>query len=473
MNTYALDELIHNKMEQTRVPGVAIGIIHGDARYTQGYGVTNLRHPLPVDARTLFQICSISKTYLGTLVMMLVEEGRLELDAKIRSYLPDFQVVDKAASEEATIRMLLQHRAGWIGDWFISPQRTGEGEDALARYLETMRETPQLTPVGSSPFSYNNAGFNVAARIIEVVTGKPYERAIQERIFDPLGLKHSYFLPTDFLTHRFVSGHFPTKDGVRVTERWGFGRPFSGAGGITSCIDDVLQYARFHLSGGSTATGERLISEAGIRQLHEVEHYQSEDHGIGLTFWGTRIGDLWQYGHGCGGVGQSSLFFLIPEHDFAMMIATNSGDGSQVIAQARAWALAELLGIAALPTENLQLSEEQLREYTGDYALLTSTARVTSEDGALNISIRTTGTYPDADVFPLPSDDWSPPLKLHFIRADIALIQPPQEEFAIPHYGGFDFIFQRDQDGNIYALQGGPRLFMRQKTVAAGGDETV
>ncbi len=122
MDTYALDEMIHSTMAKTNVPGVAVGILRGDERYTKGYGVTNLRHPLPVDSRTLFQICSISKTYLATLAMMLIEEGQLELDATVRSYLPDFRVVDETAGERATFRMLLQHQGGWIGDWFTHPE---------------------------------------------------------------------------------------------------------------------------------------------------------------------------------------------------------------------------------------------------------------------------------------------------------------------------------------------------------------
>ncbi len=467
MDTYALDEMIHSTMAKTNVPGVAVGILRGDERYTKGHGVTNLRHPLPVDSRTLFQICSISKTYLATLAMMLIEEGQLELDATVRSYLPDFRVVDETAGERATFRMLLQHQGGWIGDWFTHQRRTGEGADALTKYVSTMRETPQLTPVGSAPFSYNNAGFNLAARIIEVITGKPYETVLRERVFDPLGLKHTYLLPSEFLTHRFVSGHFHTKEGVMVAERWGFGRAFNGAGGITSCVEDVLQYARFHLAGGVSASGERLISEAGIRQLHEVEHYQSEDYGIGLSFWGTRIGDLWQYGHSCGGVGQASLFCFIPEHDAAMMIATNSGNGYELAKQARAWVLAELLGIESVATSALTLSEDQLNECVGDYVLTTSTTRIAIADDALTISMHSDGTYPDKDAFSYHNDDWSPPQKLRFISEDTAIVLPENEDQKMPHYGGFDVIFQRDESGQIYALQGGARLSMRQANGAA------
>ena len=469
MDTYALDEKIHTLMAKTKVPGVAIGLLHGDERYTSGYGVTNLRHPLPIDSHTLFQICSISKTYLGTVSMMLIEEGLLELDAPVRQYLPDFRVVDEAASEQATYRMLLQHRAGWYGDWFTSQERTGLGDDSLTKYVATMVETPQLTPVGTSPFSYNNAGFNLAARIIEVITGKTYEALVQERLFDPLGLKHTYFIPTDFMTQRYVTGHFHTKEGVIVAENWGFGRAFNGAGGITSCVEDVLQYARFHLAGGLTASGDRLISEDGIRQLHEVEHLQSADYGMGLTFWGNQIGNLWQYGHSCGGVGQASLFGFIPALSAAVMIATNSGNGYDLAKRAHAWILKELWGVEPVKTDTLSLSEAQRDEYQGEYGQINATVRIASDDdGKLTLSMMSEGTHPDKDAFSYHNEGWTPAQGIRFIGADTALLQPLEEKEAeIPHYGGYDLLFHRDGSGAIYCLQVGARLFMRQE--ANGG----
>ena len=464
MDTYALDEMIHTLMAKTKVPGVAVGLLHGDERYTNGYGVTNLRHPLPIDSHTLFQICSISKTYLGTVSMMLIEDGLLELDAPVRQYLPDFRVVDEAASEQATYRMLLQHRAGWYGDWFTAQHRTGLGDDSLTKYVDTMVETPQLTPVGTSPFSYNNAGFNLAARIIELVTGKTYEAVVQERLFDPLGLKHTYFIPTDFMTHRYVTGHFHTKDGVIVAENWGFGRAFNGAGGITACVEDVLQYARFHLAGGVTASGERLISEEGIQQLHEVEHYQSADYGMGLTFWGQQIGDLWEYGHSCGGVGQASLFCFLPELNAAMMIATNSGNGYELAKRGHAWILQEMWGVEPVATETLSLSEAQQNECQGEYGQINSTVRIASDDdGNLTFSMMSEGTYPDKDAFSYHNEGWSPAQGIRFIGADTALLMPQdQEEEETPHYGGYDLLFHRNESGEIYCLQAGARLFMRQ-----------
>ncbi|NIP34966.1 MAG: serine hydrolase, partial [Thermoplasmata archaeon] len=103
-------------MREFHVPGVAVGVLHGDETFTEGLGVTNVDHPIAVDETTLFQIGSITKTFVGTLAMRLVETGKLELDAPIRTYLPDFRVLDEEASEKATMRHLFTHTAGWVGD---------------------------------------------------------------------------------------------------------------------------------------------------------------------------------------------------------------------------------------------------------------------------------------------------------------------------------------------------------------------
>ena len=209
MDYWELVKRIEGHMGELNVPGVAVGIRHGDEMFTRGFGVTNVDHPVEVDDSTLFQIGSITKTFVGTLAMRLVEMGKLELDKPIRSYLPDFKVLDEEASEKATLRHLFTHTAGWVGDWF--PEDLGHGEDAVAQYVATMAEIPQLTPLGEC-LSYNNAGFNVAGRVLEAVLGEVFTDIMQEMLFDPLGMDHTYLLPWDVMTYRFAVGHSVNED---------------------------------------------------------------------------------------------------------------------------------------------------------------------------------------------------------------------------------------------------------------------
>src|SRR5207244_1574033 len=107
--------------------------------------VTNLEHPLPVDADTLFQIASITKTMTATVIMRLVERGVLDLDAPVRRYLPEFKLRDDDVAKRATLRHLVTHTGGWLGDCFAD---FGKGDDALALYVAAMAELEQLTPLG-------------------------------------------------------------------------------------------------------------------------------------------------------------------------------------------------------------------------------------------------------------------------------------------------------------------------------------
>src|SRR3954447_1479567 len=111
----ALDAKIEAAMAEHQIPGVAVGVYYRGQEYVRGYGVTNVDYPQPVDGDTLFRIGSTTKTFTGTTVMRLVEQGWLELDAPVRTYLPDFRVADELASERVTVRQCLNHSAGWLG----------------------------------------------------------------------------------------------------------------------------------------------------------------------------------------------------------------------------------------------------------------------------------------------------------------------------------------------------------------------
>ena len=234
VNQDLLDELVNKLIKEKGVPGVAVGIMHKGQTLTAGYGVTNIENTLPVTDETLFQIGSITKTYTGTAIMRLVEMGKLDLDATIRTYVPDFKVSDEKASSEATIRHLLTHTGGWEGDVFDD---TGSGDDALARYLTDMAGLKQLVPLGTL-FSYCNSALSVAGRIIEVITGKNYIAAMKELVLDPLGLESSYLDPGDVMTHRFSAGHDATPEGAKVLRPWYLSPSAYPAGGITCHIKD-------------------------------------------------------------------------------------------------------------------------------------------------------------------------------------------------------------------------------------------
>ena len=272
MNDHELHGLLTELADEFDVPGVAAGVWHLGKTSFACHGVTSIENPLPIDVHTLFQAGSIGKTFTATALLMLAETGRVGLDAPVRRYVPELHLADATAAAEVTLLQLLNHTAGWEGDFFAD---TGEGDDALARYVACLDELEQRTPPGVA-FSYNNAAFCLAGRVIESVTGEPYERAIRRLILRPLGLRESFFFPNEIMTRRFVVGHKPSPDdALQVARPWALPRNGAPAGGIVTSIVDLLAWARFHSGDGRGANGVRVLSESGLRAMRDPTVHMS------------------------------------------------------------------------------------------------------------------------------------------------------------------------------------------------------
>jgi CubicO group peptidase (beta-lactamase class C family) len=196
-------------MAEYRIPGVAIAVYYRGQEHVRGYGVTNVDYPQPVDGDTLFRIGSVTKTFTATTVMRLVEQGKMALDAPVRTYLPDLRLADETVAARMTVRQLLNHSSGWLGEYYPD---LGRGADALTRYMGGLQQLPQLTPLGQV-FAYNNASVVLAGHVIEAVANKPYEDVVHEQLLAPLGLDHTFFFSTTIIGYNVAASH-TVADGV-------------------------------------------------------------------------------------------------------------------------------------------------------------------------------------------------------------------------------------------------------------------
>src|SRR6185436_4327926 len=195
----AVADLVTAKMREYHVPGVTLGVLRDGRTTIRGFGVTSAEDPRPVTEDTIFPLASISKTVAATAVMRLVEQGKVDLRAPGRQYLPDFRVQDEAASRDVTMWHLLTHTSGWEGQ-LSGPD---SGDETLARFVAGLSTNMQLAPPGAA-WSYNNAGFGVAGRVVEVVTGMPFGEAVNDLVFKPIGLTRAFTRVGDIVTHRFA-----------------------------------------------------------------------------------------------------------------------------------------------------------------------------------------------------------------------------------------------------------------------------
>ncbi len=359
-------ENIVAEMKRLKVPGVAIGVSHNEKNYSAGFGVTSVEHPLPVTADTLFQTGSISKTFTATIIMRLMEAGTIDLDASVRTYLPEFQMTDADVAKRATIRHLLTHTGGWVGDYFND---YGNGDDAQEKMVRDIAGLEQVTPLGQV-WSYNNAGFNIAGRVVEVVTGMPFEQAAREMLLGPLGLDMTFYFPDDvMITHRFAVGHHIENKAVVVSRPWAIGRAGAPVGGVVSTIKDLLTYARFHMGNGRSASGEQILSAKSLEQMRTPLRPATGFDQIGLTWFIRDLGQANLISHGGATHGQIAGLYFVPEEDFALAVLTNSEEGRTITGTALKEALKAFLEVDLPVPQPVETPAEDLDEYAGKYEM--------------------------------------------------------------------------------------------------------
>ena len=249
-------------IEEHDVPGAALGVLHHGDVTAVAAGVTNLSTGVEATPDTVFQIGSQGKMWTATVLMQLVDDGLVDIDASVRTYLPEFAVADADVSAAATLRHLLSHTSGIDGDNFAD---FGRGDDCLERYVVSCATLEQTHPLGAT-MSYCNTGFSILGRVIEVVTGNVWDAVMRERLFEPLGLTHTGTLPEEALLHRAAVGHVkPSPDAaLQVAPVWMLPRSCGPMGLINSTVADVLAFAELHLDAGKT----RGRHPAGVGRWH-------------------------------------------------------------------------------------------------------------------------------------------------------------------------------------------------------------
>ncbi|HAV76258.1 MAG TPA: penicillin-binding protein [Anaerolineae bacterium] len=435
-----LCERILKQMKRFKVPGVSIGVWHNGREFTAGFGMTNIRNPLSVTADTLFQTGSISKTFTGTMLMQLAEQGKVDLDAPVRKYIKDFKLRDKKAEKMVTIRDLLTHMGGWVGDYFND---FGNGDDALDKMVKDIASLPQAHPFRTI-WSYNNTGFNIAARIIEVVTKKTYERAAQDMLFDPLELDMSFFYPNDeLLTHRVVAGHQQVDNKIEVALPWAIGRAGNGVGGVISTVKDLLKYARFHMGDGKKG----VISGKSLRAMREPQVNAGGRGEMGITWFIRNIRNITLYSHGGATNGQQAYLFFIPDRDFACAILTNSDDGNMVTSNIVSWALEVFFNTSILTPTPIKATPAERKKYVGRYQIGTECCELKVEGDYLMYHHIPLGGFPTPDTPPGPAME---PVRFAFYETDkvIGMSGPYKDALG-------DFI--RDDKGKLLYFRIGGR----------------
>ncbi|MEV4495619.1 serine hydrolase domain-containing protein [Micromonospora arborensis] len=456
MSRVGLSDFIEAAAAKFGVPGVAVGVWAGGREVYASHGVTSVTNPLPVDQDTLFVLGSVTKPFTATALMRLAAEGRVDLEAPVRRYVPEFVLPDERAAEQITVSQLLNHTAGL--DWRMSAE-TGEGDDALAAYVAKLADLELIAPPGAR-VSYSQVGYDLAGRIIEKVTGLTYERAIAVLLLQPLGLSHTTFATNDVMTRRFAVGHNLGEDGTfSVARQWKDSRANNPGGGAVSSVVDLLRWARFHLGDGRAEDGTRVLSAAALRQMTEqtVELRASTlGDALGICWFLRDVDGVRTVGHGGSANGQFAELLLVPERDFAVVALSNSGpDAGLAFNQAVVrWALENYLGVVDQDPEPLPYDDAAARDVVGRYENEMMTIDIATDGTGLTIECGIKPQIRAAADTELPPD--LPP-------ADLGLLPGDADEYLVTGGGlnGQRGSFTRDEAGAITGIDLAGRLFTR------------
>jgi CubicO group peptidase (beta-lactamase class C family) len=348
----------------------------------------------------MFQIGSITKVFTTTLIMQLVDEGRIELDAPARKYLPDLRF---GVGDSVTVRHLLTHTSGVDGDFFDD---FGRGDDAYAKYVDACAALPSLFVPGDM-WSYCNAGFVVLGRIIETMRGMPWDRVLRERIIEPLGMRHMVTLPEEAMLYRTAFGHtFDAKLERTLAPRWDMPRAQAPAGS-TPCatVDALLAFARMHIDGGRARSGAQVLSEASVTAMQErqasLPATGEGDAGWGLGWMRFSWSGRHIVGHDGGTIGQNSSLRVLPDERFAVAVLTNTNFAGGMLAnRVMRWLFGQVVDVET--PERLKPPETppqfDLAPYAGVYEKVGTRTTITLRDGALWVRYTGTGPLPSTQM---------------------------------------------------------------------------
>lgn len=452
-----LQDILDTQVALNPVPGVAVSmVLDGEVTHAV-HGVTSVEHPLDVDRDTIFQFGSTGKTYTATAIMILAEAGKVDLDATVQTYLPDFRVADEEASRAVLVRHLLNHSAGWAGDFLGTPER---GDRALEDFVEHMVDLKQDFEPGSQ-MSYNNAALSVAGRIIEVVTGMSFNDAMAQLVLRPLGMDHTFFFAEDVLTHRFAVGHVhdPATDAHVVARPWALPRGSGPAGGMAASSVDQATWLRFHLGDGTADDGTRILPESTLRSMREPT-MQTEGStlgdAVGLVWQIKNVGATQVVGHAGTTIGQQAVLEMVADRGFGITVLTNSTNGLDLHKGVVRAALAAYLDLDWQDPQPVPRSATELEEYTGVYRNISMVSTLSLTDGG-TLQIDSVPTQDLLDMVKAPAEAFlQPPIP-------IAMVEPEGDAFVAmdgdtPGHRG---TFRRDSEGHLSGLHFLGRLSQR------------
>ena len=314
-----LDSLFSDYIERIRLTGLEVGIVkHNEIVYAKGFGVRNSETQEPVTTESLFHMASVSKPFVATGIMQLVELGKIDLDETVITYLPYFKLDDERY-KQITIQQILSHISGMPDVMDYHWDQPEYDDQALERYVRSLADQEMLFIPGDE-FSYSNMAYEVMGDVIAKVSGMSFEEYMQENILTPLEMENSTFLKQEVPSELETTPHYGSGSPSIV---YPYHRAHAPSSTLHSNVLEMSNWAIANMNRG-TFKDRQILKESSYDLLWNPYTQLSEERSIGLGWFIGTPGDQYRIFHSGADVGFRTSFVMLPEESIAVTILANN-----------------------------------------------------------------------------------------------------------------------------------------------------
>ena len=312
--------LIQNVMRSHQLPGLAIGIVaDNEIVYARGFGVKSIETREPISMTTIFHMASVSKPFVATAIVQLVERGKVQLDAPDITYLPYFKL-DDDRYRDITVQHMLSHVSGMpdVEDYEWDKPQYDEG--ALERYVRSLSSKKLISEPGEK-FAYSNMAFECLGDVIAKVSGMPFDDYVKRHILNPAGMADSSFLKPEQLAGNWAAPHVRTLASF-AWEGYPYNRMHGPSSTLHSSALEMCNWAITNLNRGNFQ-GRQILSPSSYDILWRPWAEISKGKQVGLSwFFGEYRGEK-IIEHGGGDTGFRTHFVMLPDKRAAVVVLCN------------------------------------------------------------------------------------------------------------------------------------------------------
>lgn len=398
-----LPKLASYNMEKNNISGLSIALVNDqEVIYSQGFGWAKKSKQEKVNPNTVFCIASVSKLFTGMAIMQLVEQGKVDLDQPISTYLSDFNVKSRfSGSSQITVRHLLTHHSGlpsdrikgyFFRDFYGDKPVVIKPEESFYALAAQLKDDYVATKPNTI-FSYSNIGYALLGDIVSRVSGIPFEEYVKQNLFDTMHMRSSSFKLSDINIDRLSLGYLSDKEvGVPVIRDIPAGQMMSSANDLSQFLKMIFRDGKFE--------NNAILSESSIREMFHIQNSEVENDGyfrIGLTFWGLPKDSQFPDARWHGGdlPPYYSTLVVLPHSKLGVVVLSNSGQEGSLDLMEIALPVLKLAheiktGKTREPvrvTKATDVKSEDLKKYEKLYAMTLGVVDVKASDTELELKL--------------------------------------------------------------------------------------